>query len=567
MKLGITKSKFHFMMLHLLFSIFLVNAEPLVEIAQGILNGTTGISRDGNIFSAFLGIPYGLPPFEELRFASPVAAGKWTGIRQADFFRSICIQIDENNKIAGAEDCLYLNVYTPRLEFKSSSKHTLLPVMVWIHGGGYIWGSSNQYGPKYLLDKDVILVTLNFRLAIFGFLSTGDSVCPGNFGMKDQVLALKWVKSNIISFGGDPNQVTLFGESAGGACVALHAISKASTGLFQKYIIQSGPNLFPWAYQKRSNFIEYARDIATLVQCPWITSEGFLNCMRQISPEILLKTMSIFSTVLRPLTYNWTPTDEPDSEDAYLTDSPRNLIENNQMKDLPFMSGVVADEALVIALGQNSIDESFELYRANLDSIIDFIGSYYDQSLNLQTFKSDVMRFYFNNSPFSVNKTAFTESILKFTNDAFFFYPQLKMLQIVTRKIKSPSYFYNFGYRGRLSIYSNLENNTLKCGHMDELIYLFDLSLFSTTMSDLNLTNTEIAVSRRMVDMWTSFATDGKPTSSVSSDIWLPYTTQNKGYFQIGNIENDKDPTMRMSYEFYTDRMNFWMKNAPIRVT
>ncbi|XP_033207293.1 esterase FE4-like isoform X3 [Belonocnema kinseyi] len=447
MKLGITKSKFHFMMLHLLFSIFLVNAEPLVEIAQGILNGTTGISRDGNIFSAFLGIPYGLPPFEELRFASPVAAGKWTGIRQADFFRSICIQIDENNKIAGAEDCLYLNVYTPRLEFKSSSKkHTLLPVMVWIHGGGYIWGSSNQYGPKYLLDKDVILVTLNFRLAIFGFLSTGDSVCPGNFGMKDQVLALKWVKSNIISFGGDPNQVTLFGESAGGACVALHAISKASTG-------------------------------------------------------------------------------------------------------------------------QNSIDESFELYRANLDSIIDFIGSYYDQSLNLQTFKSDVMRFYFNNSPFSVNKTAFTESILKFTNDAFFFYPQLKMLQIVTRKIKSPSYFYNFGYRGRLSIYSNLENNTLKCGHMDELIYLFDLSLFSTTMSDLNLTNTEIAVSRRMVDMWTSFATDGKPTSSVSSDIWLPYTTQNKGYFQIGNIENDKDPTMRMSYEFYTDRMNFWMKNAPIRVT
>ncbi|XP_033229589.1 venom carboxylesterase-6-like [Belonocnema kinseyi] len=262
----------------------------------------------------------------------------------------MCIQIDENDKIVGAEDCLYLNVYTPLLEFESPlTNKNLVPVMVWIHGGGFNWGSSNQYGAKYLLDKDVILVTVNYRLGMFGFFSTGDSVAPGNFGMKDQVLAMKWVKKYIKHFGGDSNQVTLFGESCGGASVALHAISKASTGLFQKYFIQSGSNLFPSAYQKRSNFIDYARRISTLVQCPWITSNGLLNCLRKKSLEILLKTISIFRTDLTPFV-SWTPTDEPDSEDAFLTDSPRNLIANNQTKNLPFISGVVSDEGLIIGM-------------------------------------------------------------------------------------------------------------------------------------------------------------------------------------------------------------------------
>lgn len=104
--------------------------------------------------------------------------------------------------------------------------------MVRIHGGGFLVGSSNftYYGPNYLLDKNIILVSINYRLGILGFFATKDSIVSGNFGLKDQVLALKWVKRNIKYFGGDPNRVTLFGESAGGACVGLHAISDASNG-------------------------------------------------------------------------------------------------------------------------------------------------------------------------------------------------------------------------------------------------------------------------------------------------------------------------------------------------
>lgn len=104
--------------------------------------------------------------------------------------------------------------------------------MVRIHGGGFLVGSSNftYYGPNYLLDREIILVSINYRLGILGFFATKDSVVPGNFGLKDQVLALKWIKRNIKYFGGDANRVTLFGESAGGACVGFHAISDASNG-------------------------------------------------------------------------------------------------------------------------------------------------------------------------------------------------------------------------------------------------------------------------------------------------------------------------------------------------
>ena len=102
--------------------------------------------------------------------------------------------------------------------------------MVWIHGGYFTGGSSDQFGGEYLLDKNVLLVTMNYRLGIFGFFSTRDSAATGNFGLKDQVVALKWVQKNIQAFGGDPNQVTIFGQSSGGACVALHALSKISDG-------------------------------------------------------------------------------------------------------------------------------------------------------------------------------------------------------------------------------------------------------------------------------------------------------------------------------------------------
>ncbi|CAG2062859.1 unnamed protein product, partial [Timema podura] len=165
-------------------------------------------------------------------FQSPKPPSRWSGVRNATEDTSPCTQrsiFARQVEVSGSEDCLYLNVYTPQLPDGSNDD---LPVMVWFHGGGWVSGAgtSKFYGPQFLLDKDIVLVTVTYRLGPIGFLSTGDEAAPGNSGLKDQVAALRWVQDNIAVFGGNPNSVTIFGESAGGASVHYHILSPLSQG-------------------------------------------------------------------------------------------------------------------------------------------------------------------------------------------------------------------------------------------------------------------------------------------------------------------------------------------------
>jgi hypothetical protein len=202
-----------------------------VAVAQGLLRGTTKTTRGGRSFGAFEGIPFAQPPLGELRFKAPVPVQSWQGVKDATKPHNICPQRDiyrRSTVIEGNEDCLYLNVYTPQLNNTASR----FPVMIFFHGGGWLCGGGNSlwYGPDILLDRDVILVVTNYRLGPLGFLSTGDAACPGNNGMKDQNLAMRWVKDNVAAFGGDPEKITIFGESAGGASAQLHMMSPLSKG-------------------------------------------------------------------------------------------------------------------------------------------------------------------------------------------------------------------------------------------------------------------------------------------------------------------------------------------------
>ncbi|CAH1782135.1 unnamed protein product, partial [Owenia fusiformis] len=138
------------------------------------------------------------------------------------------------------EDCLYLNVWAPG-DGSTRDMREVKAVMVWIHGGGYSWDSAIAYDPTMItVIGDVVMVTMNYRLGIFGFLSTGDNVVPGNMGLLDQQLAIRWVKDNIALFGGDPERITIFGQSAGASSVTQHATSPTNIGLFQRAIAQSG---------------------------------------------------------------------------------------------------------------------------------------------------------------------------------------------------------------------------------------------------------------------------------------------------------------------------------------
>ncbi|XP_045769192.1 acetylcholinesterase-like isoform X3 [Maniola jurtina] len=185
-----------------------------VQVNEGVLEGDVDLNPYGSPFFSFKGIPYAEPPVGDLRFKAPQPKTPWEGVRSAKEHASKCYQYhlmpNESASSIGSEDCLYLNVYTPNLVPINP-----LPVMVWIHGGGFMIGGGDNDGPQFLLRKDVILVTINYRLEILGFLSLDTEDIPGNAGMKDQVAALRWVKENIRKFGGDPDNITIFGESAG----------------------------------------------------------------------------------------------------------------------------------------------------------------------------------------------------------------------------------------------------------------------------------------------------------------------------------------------------------------
>ena len=221
-------------------------ADPLkVKTEQGKVQGKTINSGKVN---AFLGLPYAAPPVGDLRWKAPEAPAKWKGMRDATKFAAHCAQnhVFDDMVFQGPganEDCLYLNVYAPA-DAKENSK---LPVMFWIHGGGYSGGGSDEprHNGDFLPLKGVVLVTINYRLGVFGFLVTDELAkegngAAGNYGLLDMVAALHWVKDNIKKFGGDPNNVTIFGESAGSFAVSTLMASPLAHGLFAKAIGESG---------------------------------------------------------------------------------------------------------------------------------------------------------------------------------------------------------------------------------------------------------------------------------------------------------------------------------------
>ncbi|MBB5211194.1 carboxylesterase/lipase family protein [Microbulbifer hydrolyticus] len=250
--------------------------DPLLRTtAQGDIRG----SVDGaNNMLAFRGIPYAEPPLGDLRFAPPQPAAAHTGVLQASDFGPNCAQA--GGVMGGAsdsEDCLYLNVYTPE-------ESENLPVMVWIHGGAFISGSGGEeYTPARLVAEDMVVVTLNYRLGALGFLAhptltAEQSGSSGAYGLLDQKLALEWVQANIAEFGGNPNNVTIFGESAGGHSVLSLVASPLTAGLFHKVIVQSG------AYLPTQISLDIAEQLgsATFDEC------ADTACLRALSVEEIL---------------------------------------------------------------------------------------------------------------------------------------------------------------------------------------------------------------------------------------------------------------------------------------
>jgi para-nitrobenzyl esterase len=294
---------------------------PVVATADGAVRGQAAAAGE-----EFLGIPYAAPPVGALRWQPPRPPAPWHGIRAATSYAPHCAQPSSTFGLASTtEDCLYLNVFTP-----ATSKARNLPVMVWVHGGSLRTGESNDYNPAALVQHGVVVVTINYRLGALGFLADAALASrpggpSGNYGLMDQQAALRWVQRNIRGFGGDPGNVTLFGESAGGLSTLAQLVSPGARGLFQRAIVESG------TYELTQQPLAAAEAAGQAFAAKAGCASNTAACLRGLPVSTIL-------TDEDPVGYT------PDVDGAVLTKSVKTALARGQFNRVPVVIGTNHDE-------------------------------------------------------------------------------------------------------------------------------------------------------------------------------------------------------------------------------
>ncbi|KAL5279762.1 CES5A.2 family protein, partial [Megaselia abdita] len=362
----------------------------------GVLVGRHLESSEGRHIRAFLGIPYAKPPLDDLRFKSPQPYPSWKGEKLAIKDGPFCLQVDPYLRTSGPEgeeDCLYLNVYTPPLKDIKDP----LPVIVWFHGGGWESGSGGElfYGPQFLLNRDVILVSGNYRLGPLGFLSTESLECPGNFGLKDQVEILRWVKENIHSFGGNASSITIAGESAGGATVSYLMHSEKSKGLFHKAILESGNFHNPWAQpMHEGEAFKRAMKLAKMFNCE--ESNKIIYCLRKVpGKDIIARFNEFFEWDIYPM-IPFQPVVEVEHPEAFLTENPKET--GLRSLDIPVLTGCNSGEGIIMSSFLLNNQEVMGELKSQVNKLFPIIFNYDHWSQDKQEeITKAIEGFYFKN--------------------------------------------------------------------------------------------------------------------------------------------------------------------------
>lgn len=561
--------------------IFTLNANivcgnsPIVNISNGTLHGKIMPTRLGRGLNAFLGIPYAAPPIGELRFKPPQPPLAWNGVLDATTNAEICTQRNiyvYQEEIVGNEDCLYLNVYTPCIQCTEDSDHdpeqqqkafARFPVMIWFHGGGWIAGAghSEYYGPKFLLDFDLVLVTVNYRLGPLGFLSTEDLECPGNLGLKDQQQAMRWVHENIVYFSGDPNRVTLFGESAGGASVHYHMVSPLSAGLFHRGISQSGNFYNPWTLASPGIAKMRAMTLGKNLGCSIENSKELIECLRTKSAEEIIGIDHLFKKFGYCPMIPFRPVIEPEHPGAFLTEDPLISIREGRLLDIPWMTGVTSDEGALKVANIYGRENSVKELDNNFNKIA-LMSLFYNErynvaSENLQNeISASIRNFYFGYG--SINHTEDSRfKVIEMYSDSWFNHGTHEAVQEFIINQTSPLFYYYFAYRGSVS-FSRIFGDPVKdygVSHADDLQYLFPVG--EQLFPDVALSEKDEEMINLMTYLWYNFANSGNPTPKVTNVVplkWKPVKTNNAPEYL--RIEDSKKITM--NHSLLSQRMTFW---------
>lgn len=357
----------------------------------------------------------------------------------------------------GNEDCLYLDVYTPE-KVKQKDK---LPVMVFFHGGAYFKGSKELYDPYYLVTKGAVVVTVNYRLGVLGFLCLNGI---SNLGLRDQVAALKWVRRNIASFGGDPNNVTLCGQSAGASSAALHLLSERSKDLFHKAILMSGTALSTWAFniEPFKPALEDARKIS-----PARTEHDIYRIFAQTSLPTLLRIT--YDNSVNPRYFKYSPCVDSNFTQPFFNDTPYNILKSGQFNKVPIIVGYTDNEGGFFY--RLLSDKSAKDLNENFNNMLPCVFSWCSDE-ERREIGATMRSYYFGNKIIDYRTSA--ESLIDFYSDWIAYGSINAFSRIITQFSERPVYNYQFSYVGGRNFGKAISglyfNGTT---HAGELFYLF----------------------------------------------------------------------------------------------
>ncbi|XP_077983387.1 acetylcholinesterase-like [Glandiceps talaboti] len=546
-----------------------VNAgDPTVEISTGKLVGSTVQFTHGDTLHTvhvYKGIPYAEPPIGDLRFQPPVPKSPWSGEYDASYFRNICMQFEvplfplEADFTMG-EDCLHLNVFAPQ------PRPTKAAVMVWIHGGGFVTGTSTSItndGTPLAGINDVIVVTINYRLGVFGFLSTGDSVSTGNYGLLDQVLALQWVKENIGAFGGDADRVTIFGESAGSFSVQFHILSTLSSGLFHRAIMQSGSAVADVALNRDEEFEKVkAHAIGQAVGCKKDNSEELLECLMQVPAEDFIEPQDLSKGIMNEITGK-PVLFIPRIDGHFLKEDPLDSLSAKSFNKVDTIMGTTADEGMVmlVMFFPQAVDDSeIIVNKTTFDAI--FPMAVPNPAKKYPQIVDAAKMLYTNWEEADSVQANYAESYNRIITDQMFVCPT-DISARVHYEAGLNVYLYQLDHHPSTSVYPA---SWTKTGHGEDLAMLFGFHLvFQIRQQEIigknwTFTAQEADMSLKVMKYFTNFAKTGSPNMNedgTSTDIeWPKFTVPELQYKELS-------PSMPTKRALKARECAFWNQLVP----
>ncbi|XP_049838003.1 venom carboxylesterase-6-like [Schistocerca gregaria] len=513
-----------------------------VTVQQGRLRGAVETSALGLPYASFRGVPYAQPPVGELRFQAPQPPASWDGDRDALEDPDPCPQVGMSGGFQGNEDCLYVNIYVP---LNASGP---FPVLTWFPVGAFKSGSAADTGPDIFLSLDIIVVAVQPRVSAMGLLSTGDEVIPGNAGMKDMVMSLQWIQQNIAAFGGDPNQVTIGGESSGGCSVSHLVLSPLTAGLFRAAIIHSGEAASPWGIM--ADPAAKAFRLAEVLGFTANNTQELRDFLLTVDPQDLVSHDDDIITPeeeIRIQHLAWLPVLEQDVDGAFVTEWPAESLKAGRFNKVPVITGFTSGDGLELIRQKLYLSDPAAVQELS-DNFVQIVSPI----LHLPTAEEreeaalKMRDFYFGHENITIDDA---QAITDMCTDIYWGEPADATVRVASNHSDAgPIYYHLFDYRG-----PELGNGTYGTSHASQGFMMFYNERMG--LPDPNTTFGQLRLA--MIRLWSNFIKYGTPSPEGEEFIWEPFDNTNLYYAHITD-------TVNLEQALFKERMEFWQQNIPL---